>query len=37
MVALQGNNIVSISIEAAVSKLKTVDPAYYDMARTFFG
>ena len=37
MVALQGNNIVSIPIEVAVSKLKTVDPAYYDMARTFFG
>ena len=37
MVALKGNDIVSIPIEVAVSKLKTVDPAYYDMARTFFG
>ncbi len=37
MVALRGNEIVSVSIEVAVSKLKTVDPAYYDMARTFFG
>ena len=37
MVALRGNDIVSISIQEAVSKLKTVDPAFYDMAKTFFG
>ena len=37
MVALRGNEIVSIPISEAVSKLKTVDAAYYDMARTFFG
>jgi 6-phosphofructokinase 1 len=37
MVALRGNDIVSIPIETAVSKLKTVDAAYYQMARTFFG
>lgn len=37
MVALQGNEIVSIPIADAVSKLKTVHAAYYDMARTFFG
>ena len=37
MVALRGNEIVSIPIAEAVSKLKTVDAAYYDMARTFFG
>ena len=37
MVALRGNEIVSIPIQEAVSKLKTVDAAYYDMARTFFG
>lgn len=37
MVALRGNDITSIPIETAVSKLKTVDAAYYEMARTFFG
>ncbi len=37
MVALKGNEIVSIPITDAVSKLKTVHTAYYDMARTFFG
>ena len=37
MVALRGNEIVSIPIAEAVSKLKTVDARYYDMARTFFG
>ncbi len=37
MVALQGNEIVSIPIADAVSKLKTVPASYYDMARTFFG
>jgi len=37
MVALKGNEIVPIAIEAAVGKLKTVDPAFYEMAKTFFG
>jgi 6-phosphofructokinase 1 len=37
MVALKGTDIVAIPIEEAVKKLKTVDPAYYEMARTFFG
>jgi len=37
MVALRGNDIVSIPIEEAVGKLKTVDPAFYEMAKTFFG
>ncbi len=37
MVALKGNEIVSIPIEAAVGKLKTVDPDFYNLARTFFG
>ncbi len=37
MVALRGTEIVSIAIEDAVKKLKTVEPDYYDMARTFFG
>ena len=37
MVALRGNEMVSVPIEVAISKLKTVDAAYYDMARSFFG
>jgi ATP-dependent phosphofructokinase / diphosphate-dependent phosphofructokinase len=37
MVALRGTEIVAVKIEDAVKKLKTVEPAYYDMARTFFG
>ena len=37
MVALRGNEIVPIKIEDATSKLKTVDPAFYNMAKTFFG
>ena len=37
MVALRGTEIIAIPIEDAVNKLKTVQPEYYDMARTFFG
>ena len=37
MVALHGNEIVPIKIEEATSKLKLVDSAFYDMAKTFFG
>ncbi len=37
MVALRGNEIVPIKIEEATSKLKTVDAAFYEMAKTFFG
>lgn len=37
MVALRGTEIVPIPIEDAVKKLKTVQPEYYEMARTFFG
>ena len=37
MVALRGTEIVAIPIQDAVNKLKTVQPEYYDMARTFFG
>jgi 6-phosphofructokinase 1 len=37
MVALRGNSIVSIPIEEAVGKLKTVDAEFYDLAKTFFG
>ena len=36
MVALKGNEIVPVAIEAAVGKLKTVDPAFYQMAKVFF-
>lgn len=37
MVALKGNEIVSIPIEIAVGTLKTVDTPFYDMARSLFG
>ena len=37
MVALRGNEIVPVAIEVAVGKLKTVDPEFYNMAKTFFG
>jgi 6-phosphofructokinase 1 len=37
IVALKGTEIVAIPIEAATGKLKTVDPAFYDMAKVFFG
>lgn len=37
MVALRGNEIKSVSIAEATGKLKTVDPAFYKMAQTFFG
>jgi 6-phosphofructokinase 1 len=37
MVALQGNKIVSVSLEKAVAKLKTVDKELYDIAKVFFG
>ncbi len=37
MVALRGNEIVSVKIEDATGKLKTVDKEFYDMAKTFFG
>ncbi len=37
MVALKGNEIVAVPIDVGVGKLKTVDAAFYDMARKFFG
>jgi len=37
MVALQGNKIVPIEINDAVSKTKTVDMKLYDIAKIFFG
>jgi 6-phosphofructokinase 1 len=36
MVSLQGREIVSVPIEKAVGVLKTVPPAYYEMAKIFF-
>lgn len=37
MVALHGNEIVTVTLDDAVSKLKTVDMNLYDIAKTFFG
>jgi len=37
MVSLKGNAIVSVPIENAVKKLKTVDMELYDIAKIFFG
>ena len=37
MVALQGNKIVPVEIEEAVSKSKTVDMDLYEIAKVFFG
>jgi 6-phosphofructokinase 1 len=37
MVALQAGEIVRVPIADAVSTLKTVDPALYEVAATFFG
>lgn len=37
MVSLQGNKVVSVSIEKAVGKLKTVDMDLYKIAKVFFG
>ncbi|MCM8766069.1 MAG: 6-phosphofructokinase [Candidatus Omnitrophica bacterium] len=37
MVSLQGNKIVSVPLERAVEKLKTVDMELYEIAKTFFG
>ncbi len=37
MVSLQGNKIVSVSLEKAVGTIKTVPPELYDIAKLFFG
>ncbi len=37
MVSLQGNVIISVPIEKAVGKLKTVDRELYEIAKVFFG
>jgi phosphofructokinase-like protein len=37
MAALRGDEIVSVPLSEAVAELKTVPPAWYDVARAFFG
>ncbi len=37
MVALQGNEIVDVSLSEAVKELKTVDMRLYEIAKVFFG
>jgi phosphofructokinase-like protein len=37
MAALHGDEIVEVSLASAVAELKTVPPAWYDVARAFFG
>jgi 6-phosphofructokinase 1 len=37
MVALSGNKIIDVAIEAAVQALKTVDMDLYEIAKVFFG
>lgn len=37
MVSLRGNKIVDVPLEEAVTKLKTVDPELYEIAKVFFG
>lgn len=37
MAALQGNKVVPVDLEAAVSKLKTVDKEFFEIAKVFFG
>lgn len=37
MVALKGNEIIGVPLEAAVGTLKTVDMRLYDIAKIFFG
>ncbi len=37
MAALHGDTIVDVSLEEATRELKTVPPAWYDVAKSFFG
>ena len=37
MAALDGNRIVAVPLAEATSKLKTVDPQIYNIAKEFFG
>ena len=36
MVALQGNEIVSVNLKEAVAKLKLVDESWWNLAKVFF-
>lgn len=36
MAALKGNQIVGVSLDDATGELKTVNPAFYELAKTFF-
>jgi 6-phosphofructokinase 1 len=37
MAALQGDDIVEVSLAEATAELKTVPPEFFDVAKTFFG
>jgi hypothetical protein len=37
MAALQGDDIVAVPLADAVAELKTVPPAWFDVAKAFFG
>jgi 6-phosphofructokinase 1 len=37
MAALRGDQVVDVSLREATAELKTVPPAWYDVARSFFG
>jgi len=37
MIALSGNKIISVPLEEAVKKLKTIDMEFYEVAKVFFG
>jgi phosphofructokinase-like protein len=37
MSAIHGPNVVGVPLEVATQKLKTVDPALWDLAKSFFG
>jgi 6-phosphofructokinase 1 len=37
MVAIRGNEIVSVNLKDVIGKRKTVDLRLYDMAKVFFG
>jgi phosphofructokinase-like protein len=37
MAALQGDDIVDVSLQEATAELKTVPPRWYDVAKAFFG
>ena len=37
MAALQGDDIVDVSLAEATAELKTVPPDWYDVAKAFFG